>query len=260
MKLLHQGNQTLRLSYRQQLDYPPHLHNALEIILLTAGQATAIYGEQRIHLQAGDLFIVFPNQVHGYENSQHAEAYVLIAPTLPYLDAFYGNIAQKQPVYPVLSPQQWASADTQHLLQMAHADKNTCDQKVMQGYLLVLLGKLLPLLELRETDPGDTNAICRLLLFLNEHYTDPLSRQDIAQAVGYHQSYISHIFSSVLHTTLTSYITALRLDEARRLLTDTNLPVSRIAVSLGFGSLRSFNRVFSRQVGTTPTAYRKNNS
>lgn len=259
MKLLHQGNQKLKLSFRQPLDFPIHLHNAMEIVLLTAGQSTVIYGGQRLPLAAGDLFIAFPNQVHGYENSENTERYMLIVPATPYLDAFRGTLEQKQPVYPILSRQQWEKAGIQTLLDMALTDISACDHKVMQGYVLVLLGKLLPLLELTAAEPGDTDAVRELLLFLNDHYTEPLSRQDIARTVGYNESYISHIFSDTLHTTLTDYITALRLDDARRLLTDTTLTVSQIALSLGFGSIRSFNRVFSRQVGITPTAYRKNN-
>lgn len=256
MRLLHQGNQTLRLSYRHQLDFPIHLHNALELVWLTAGQSTAVYGGERIPLSPGELFIAFPNRTHGYEGSAGAEGYVLIVPMTPYLEPFRGMLEEKVPETPVLHKGQWEHTGVDKLLEMAAMDTPTASEKVMQGYILLILGKLLPLLSLKDAGSASSDATQALLLFINHHYAEPLSRQDIAQAIGYNESYISHIFSDVLHTTLTDYITSLRMQDARRLLTDTRLTVSQIALSLGFGSIRSFNRIFMKQTGMSPTAYR----
>lgn len=259
MKLLHQGNQKLILSYRQNFDFPMHLQNALELVWVTAGQTTVIYAGERRTLFPGDIFIAFPNQTHGYENSIAAQGYLLIVPMTPYLESFRSTLESQLPKSPVLKKEQWAHTAVGQFLEMAAKDAPNASQKVMQGYVMLILGKLLPLLSLQDSQSASSNATQALLLYINHHYTEPLTRQDIARAIGYHESYISHIFSDVLHTTLTDYITTLRLDDARRLLTDTRLTVSQIALSLGFGSIRTFNRVFLRQTGATPTAYRTNN-
>lgn len=259
MKLLHQGNQKLRLSYGHAFDYPAHLHNALELVLLTRGQTTALCDGVHYPLEKGDLFVAFPGQVHGYENSQNTEGFVLIVPCVPFLEPFRATLEHKKPVSPVLRKGAWQDTSLDTLLQMALFDREHPDRKVVQGYIMTLTGKILALYPLRERSVGDTDGVRELLLFINDHYAEPLSRQDIARAVGYNESYISHIFSDTLHTTLTEYILSLRLSDARRLLTDTDMTVSRIALSLGFGSIRSFNRVFLRHTGMTPTAFRKNN-
>lgn len=259
MKLLHQGNQKLRLSYGQSFDYPTHLHNALELVLLTRGQTTVLCETGRITLEKGDLFVAFPGQIHGYENSQNTEGFVMIVPMLPYLEGFRGVLEHKKPTYPVLHKHQWQDTSLDTLLQMALFDKNHPDRKVMQGYIMTLTGKILALYPLRERSMVDAQGIQGLLLYINNHFREPLSRGDIAQAVGYNESYVSHIFKDTLRTTLTDYITALRLDEAKTLLRDTDRTVSDIAENLGFGSIRSFNRIFLRNTGMTPTAFRKNN-
>lgn len=257
MKLLHQGQYRLRLVLSQNVDYPPHLHNALELVLLSRGSATALCDGGQMHLEPGDLFVAFPGQVHGYENSQNVKAFVLIAPMVPYLEPFRAQLEHRLPRYPVLKRRQWEGSSLDTLLQMALFDKDHPDGKVIQGYIMTLIGKLLPLFDLEERKPGDADGLRELLSFVNDHFREPLSRREIARAVGYSESYISHLFADDLHTTLTGYITALRLDEAKRLLRDTDQTVSQIALSLGFGSIRSFNRVFLRQQGCTPTAYRK---
>lgn len=258
MKLLHQGQQRLRLTYSHSLDYPAHLHHALELVLLTRGSATVFCDGGQYFLEKGDLFVAFPGQVHSYENSQNAVGFVLIVPMQPYLEGFRGILEHKKPTDPVLHKHQWQESALDTLLEMALCDNAHPDRKVMQGYILAIVGKLLPLLQLRQRSAGDSDGVRELLLYINSHYREPLSRSDIARAVGYNESYISHIFADTLHTTLTAYITALRIDEAEDLLKGTDRTVSDIAVSLGFGSIRTFNRTFFAATGMTPRAYRTN--
>ena len=257
MKLLHQGQQRLRLTCSRCLDYPAHLHHALEVVLMNRGSATVFCDGNSYNLEKGDLFVAFPGQVHSYENSQNADAFVLIVPMLPYLESFRGILEHKKPESPVLGKGIWQNTSLDTLLQMALFDKEHPDRNVMQGYIMTIVGKLLPLLQLRERSAGDTDGVREILLYINEHYREPISRSDIARAVGYNESYISHIFADTLHTTLTAYITALRMDEAKALLKSTTRTVSDIAMSLGFGSIRSFNRIFQAEMGMTPCQFRK---
>lgn len=256
MKLLHQGNHLLSFSYRHSLDFPVHLHNALELTFLTAGSTTVIYGSKRIPLAPGALFIAFPNQVHGYENSAGAEGYVLIVPTTPYLTAYLSDLDGKLPANPLLPKGHWEHTGIPQLMEILYQDWGCVSQHVIQGYLLAIVGKLLPLLVLQASPSGCADALQSVLHFLNDHYTEPLTRKTIAQAVGYNESHISHIFSDTLKITLTEYITSLRINDALELLKSTSLTISQIALSAGFGSIRSFNRVFLRQTGMTPTEYR----
>ena len=126
----------------------------------------------------------------------------------------------------------------------------------MQAYMQVIFGKLLPLLPLCRAEDGKNEAVRVLLEFVGENYRRPLTRGEVARAVGYHENYISHIFSETLHTTLPGYLGALRVYDASAMLLETDLPVAQIAAELGFGSIRNFNRVFQMEMGTSPRAYR----
>lgn len=57
---------------------------------------------------------------------------------------------------------------------------------------------------------------------------------------------------------LGDYINELRVRDAKQLLEAGEMPISEIAFEVGFESLRSFNRVFYKQTGMTPTDYRTN--
>lgn len=256
MKLLHQGNHQFRFYVPKTLDYPIHLHNALEIIVLTGGSASLLYGNTRLSLSGGDVFVCFPNRVHGYEGSTDVTGYVLIIPVNPYLNVYSGTLEQKHPSDPLLHRGQWEHTGLLQLLNIAYQEQTQVSKAVIQGYLLVIVGKLLSLLTLTQAPSGSADVLQAVLLYLNDHYTQPITRKTIAKAVGCNESYISHIFADTFQSTLTDYITSLRMGDALELLANTSQSVSQIALSLGFGSIRSFNRVFFSRMHMSPTAYR----
>lgn len=240
-----------------KLDFLPHLHDAIEIVYLKSGSSVFLYGNEKMSLEAGDIFICFPNQIHGYENSKDIQLYLMVLQVQPYLSAYRKLLTEKLPICPYLKKGQWQSEGLEQLLELALADKNTASEEVMRGYFQAIVGKLLSWLPLQDAHMVAEDALRSVLLYISSHYTEPLSRQKIAKAVGYNESYISHMFAESLHTTLPDYIHSLRMADANRLLTQTDLSVSRIALDLGFGSLRNFNRVFLKWHGITPSQYRR---
>lgn len=257
MKILYERKDRFVFRYTDHLDFPPHLHDAVELVYLKSGKSLFMHGNEKTWLEAGDIFVSFPNRIHGYENSADTRLYLLILPVKPYLAAYRKLLTEKVPQKPYLKKGDWSAESIESLLQLALADKDTASEDVMQGYFQVLIGKLLDMLTLQEADAATDDALRSVLLYINDHYTEPLSRKQIAKAVGYNESYISHLFAQTLKTSLPDYIHSLRLNDATQLLSQTDESVTRIALDLGFGSLRNFNRVFLKEKGMTPSQYRQ---
>lgn len=257
MKLLYEGNRGFDMKYRiKKLDFPLHIHNAVEIFLFTAGESTVQYGEESVRLSKGDAFVSFPNQVHGYRDSVDIEGYLFILPVKPYLSPFYNTLTKKVPVRPYLKENEWDRQQILALSELAYRDLPSASETVMQGYLMAIFGKLLDAFELTEVQSGTDEMLRKIVQYLDEHYREPLTRSSVAEAVGYNESHISHIFSRKLKTTLPEYINSLRVYDATKLLMETNLSVTDIASTLSFGSVRNFNRVFLKETGRSPREYR----
>lgn len=256
MKLLHQGNHSFQFHTVSNLDYTVHVHNAVEIVVALSGTSRVLCGREHYALAAGDVFISFPNRVHGYEDSRDFRGYLLILPLQPHLTPYRSQLTGKLPVTPLLHRQDWDFDRFLTLLELAHGEKDSCGEAVLQAYLQVMVGKLLQQLTLVDAQAVPADALASVLMYVNQNYTTPVSREAVAKATGYTPGYISHLFRDALGTSLTDYITALRLLDARNMLADTALSVSRIAMQLGFGSIRSFNRVFAQKEGCSPTLYR----
>ena len=255
MRPFYEQIKPIRANRQNQLDFPLHLHDAVEIVYVLQGSSTVLLENQRLPLAVGDLFLSFPNQVHGYENSRNFLGYVIVM-TSQSLPAFQSLLKENQPMNPILHPEGAVAENLRALLALMWADRHTDSPTLLQGYGQVLLSKILPLFHL--TTNAQTSGVLQAVLHhINLHYKEPLTRDEIATAVGYSPGHISHIFTEAMGIGLTQYITMLRMDEARRLLRSTRLPVSHIAMQLGFSSIRSFNRFFSQRMRMTPTQYRK---
>lgn len=85
----------------------------------------------------------------------------------------------------------------------------------------------------------------------------PLSAVAIAEQYNCSVSYISHLFKRFCGMSVGQYIKSLRLRRARTLLEATNLPISDIAVTVGFCDANWFSTTFSKEYGMSPSAYRK---
>lgn len=255
--MLHQAHSSIRFQKQTSLAFPLHLHDVLEVVFLHRGSARVLGSAQSLLLQAGDVFVSFPDQPHGYEELEPVTCDVLIVPSA-FLPAWRSLLLQRRPAESVLRQGQWEHTGLQTLLELLRSESADLSEPLLQGYATVIAGKLLPCLQLVAAPDGGNDTLHRLLVYVNQHYREPLTRAELAGAVGYNESYVSHLFSRQLGTTLTDYITALRLRDARALLQEADMTVSQLCLLLGFGSIRSFNRAFLKAYGCAPSELRKN--
>lgn len=258
MRLLYQDKDRYSFSDRRKrpLDYPLHLHGAVEMVFLTEGSCRVTNDGESILLEAGDVFISFPNQVHSYAQSRDTEGYLLILPLKPWLQSYYQSLTHYVPVTAHLRKGQWEHSGLPQIIEQACRDKDIAPDQVMQGYFQVIVGKLLELLELKERSARSDEGVWSVLSYIHGHYQEPLTRKGIALALGYNESYISHFFSENVKMSLGDYIQSLRVEDALHLLESTEMPIARIAAQTGFGSIRSFNRAFREIIGQSPREYR----
>ena len=98
--------------------------------------------------------------------------------------------------------------------------------------------------------------IRRSLIYVDEHLSDTITRDDIAGALHISPAYFSRLFHSMIGTSFENYVMHRRIDNAKRLLQSTYLSIGDVAQECGFGSRTFFNRAFMRIVGVTPSEYR----
>jgi len=93
--------------------------------------------------------------------------------------------------------------------------------------------------------------------FIQAHYMESsLSANDISAHVGITPSYFSSLFNELMQESVTSYLNRIRVEQAKKLLSDTKIPVKEIGASCGFASANVFGRVFKKYTDQSPSQYR----
>ena len=97
----------------------------------------------------------------------------------------------------------------------------------------------------------------KVLSYINTHYMEDITLEDLASHVHLSRHYLVHLFRNETGKTPFEFITSTRLEQAKRLLSCTNLSIAEIAIQCGFESSSYFCRRFRTAFGTTPRAFKK---
>lgn len=109
-----------------------------------------------------------------------------------------------------------------------------------------------------DTLPPQTSALVkRAIVYLHQNYARPLSRWEIAEAIGVSQDYLSRVFSRELGLSPWGYLNRYRIGQAKALLRGTNDSIRSIARQVGFKDQAYFSRVFHNLTGVSPQAFRE---
>lgn len=100
----------------------------------------------------------------------------------------------------------------------------------------------------------------KALQYISERYSYGITIEDIADYTGVSRSHLFRLFQAVLQQSPKEYLTSYRLKQACQLLKETDLSVAAIAHSAGFENNLYFSKAFKKEIGATPTGYRKEKS
>jgi AraC-like DNA-binding protein len=106
-------------------------------------------------------------------------------------------------------------------------------------------------------ESGAERYVRQAAAFMREHYDRPLRVADIAASVNLHPVYLQRVFKRSTGRSVMAYLTAFRIEKAKMLLRQTDIPAGDIADYVGIGSRQYFHDLFRKHTGMTPAAYRR---
>ncbi len=96
-----------------------------------------------------------------------------------------------------------------------------------------------------------------LLDLIAQHYADAMTLQQCAANLRVSIPYLSHLFSSAVGMTFKAYLTEVRVEKARELLSDPTQSISEVAFAVGYSSENCFRVAFRKATGLSPRAWRE---
>lgn len=103
--------------------------------------------------------------------------------------------------------------------------------------------------------PGRLSILA--VTYINQNYYRAIGLSDVAKYIHTNTAYLSRVFKQEMGIGISEYLNRLRVEQAARLLRETNLKISHVAERVGVADAHYFSSLFRRYTGTSPVMYRK---
>lgn len=255
-KVFRQIKKGISFTKGDTLDYPAHIHEDIELVFVKKGGGNAYCEGKKYMLEENAFFLVFPNQVHHYSESEKGEYIILILKSRDLLS--YGSVFQEGvPMTPV-----WENdiEDDEHISKLLETILEEFVKEgqstIVEAYLTALFGKLLKHYPMQKTRVAN-DTLSQILQYCAEHYKENISVEEVADKLRISRSTVSHLFNERLAMNFCDYINSLRLSDAVKLLKNGKKTITEVSDLSGFSTIRTFNRAFLKRYGISPSEYRK---
>lgn len=241
-----------------------HSHpNTTEMLYIVKGEGSTLVEGRRYPLSPGKIALYNPGV-------DHAETFDKDGPT-PYFyhlkfDEFViSGLAPSCLLPKGLSPTFSAGKDAKAIqtlmtLLFAEAESQRLGyDQVAQNLLLSIVLLTLRILDADHAsiEKADSDSlIVQIQQYIERHYAEKLSMQEVANHFHINYYYLSHLFKKQMGVSPSNYLTSFRINAACRLLSTTKLPIYRVAEMVGYANQSNFQTQFKRHKGMPPLQYR----
>ena len=231
---------------------PTHAHELSHFCFVLAGN----YRERiagRIFERAPSALVYYPPDVSHGEEHFTSGRHFLVEVDFKSLEIVrdYGA-GLNEPVLLDTNSSLWLA----HRMYQEFSDRDEFSPLALEGIsteLLIAASRK----DQRKTERNPPAWLGRLKEFLRQNFSEPPGLNELAKAVEVHPTHLARVFRQFERCTVGDYIREVRIDYARRRLTESREPLVQIALTAGFADQTHFTRSFKRVTGMTPTEFRR---
>ena len=236
--------------YANNNQYYAHFHSAIELMYVESGIICTMQDGVSTMVPAGHLIVNSSYMLHGYHTPESSRVIICTIPlsTVPGLRTV---LMQDSFSKGIVDVRDWK--ECRRILRMMADSANKHNECFCNSLAEALLAFLIDKVGLKENiASAESDLMKRILLYLEEHATEPITVAQAAAHFGYSAGRFSHIFNERIGCPFVRYVNSLRCKKAQQLLAQGEESLIDISTACGFSSLRTFHRVYKEFTGETP--------
>lgn len=258
-------------------DFPIHWHDEMEIVKVVYGTAKYIVDFKEYILNEGDILIIPPSSLHYFERFQDKNflgvTYIF---DQKLVDGGNFDTCSSKYINPIFNNDIYLPihilADEPHTQSLtiildkiilshdSHPDAYELHIKI--GFLEFInyfySNNYYHVYKSHDiTNERTTNLIKDITIYIEEHYSEKITLEMLANEANISVFYLSHIFRQYTNQTPIEYLNQYRLSTAANLLKTTDDSIMDISFECGYNNVSYFNRAFKSKYNMTPKEYRK---
>lgn len=245
-----------------------HWHQCVEFLYISQGYGIVVVDNQHYTARPGRLFIFPPFRLHKvhvddseknhyHRSTMHIEQSAVESnlQQFPRFQAQFSRLAASHAPAQAYDLNEHAEYMETVLAQFAALESREHYPADEVAFLVMQIMSLLPALP--STNAQQQTASAQIMQWLEQHYGEKFSLEDLAQDIGLSRSYTSRIFRQQTGGSIHEYLLTRRLKRSCDLLRTTEMSVEAIAGKVGFQEATYFITCFKRMMRQTPLQYRK---
>ncbi|MBE6584705.1 MAG: AraC family transcriptional regulator [Ruminococcaceae bacterium] len=236
-------------------EFGPSTRTHFLISLVTEGQAT-LYGKKKnVTFRDGDFIIMFPDVAYHYQ-AKDLWSLKWVGVGSADLGIFLERLGinKDRPIVKCRDPQ--SAEQLFDRIRDMSSDATPSSVMRMKSLLCELVAIISESCEAQNRVSLSVRS-AEILKIIAANYADELRVEDIARNYHLDRSYLERTFRRDTGKSIRETITDFRIKKAQSLLRDTDIPISDVAKSSGFGDRLYFSKFFHKKFGMTPSEYRK---
>lgn len=257
---------------RFELGYVPwHWHSECEFAYVTHGALEVDFAGGNVVVEAGESVFVASDQVHAMRSATSAACRmdnIVFSPDI--VSGSLYSVYHTKYVVPVLQNKEIGAialrkTDPQNIpaLEMLASAANTYASDAFSSEMRLRNILCEAWLRVAQTCSARNDAVSqqtgyikKLLSFVHENYTEPITLEDIAKGAAVSPRTCSRAFKNQLGTTAMEYLRQYRVGKAAQMLLETDLPITDVCYACGFSNPSHFTTTMKSAMGLSPAAYR----
>lgn len=260
-----------------------HSHDFIELVYVVGGQAGHVFEGECYRIQAGDVFIINPGEVHTYRTEPGESIEIINCLFTPELihESLLKELGVSQSmdyyyVHPFLNPRErfhlrlnLVGVSANQVLSLLEMMISEWEQH-SPGYLTIIKLQMLQLLvqlsrcyadsasKEKKTSRSTNHTILvrRITGFLERHFDKRLTIPDLCELFNMSSRQLNRVFKQETNQTVTERIHDIRIERAKQYLAEGDDKVIHVAHRVGYEDPAFFSQLFRRKVGCSPGQYR----
>lgn len=273
---IQSGEDIAVLKHQRYLFPLVHQHSFFELLYVYQGSCTNTIDDKTQKLGEGSMCIIPPSVSHSIavnddslvlnflvRSSTFNQSFTALLDSNDILSTFFGEIVYSNKYRKYLLFQ---TGNNNVLKNVALAMIEVAQQKgqyysrIMNGYFMVLMGTLLQdhedSIEYPDIYFEKYSIVPKLLNYIKSH-VDSVTLEDCAKRFHFNQRHLGRLLKKETGMTFPQLITDIKIDIAKDMLRLHSISLEELAVKLGYNDSSYFIRVFKKEVGCTPSDFRK---
>ena len=256
----------------------PHRHNYIEIIYVWSGTCIQIINDTKVEFTQGDVCILDTRTIHSVEKAGENDIIVNVLIRKEFFAAAFFNRMTKQGILAEFlinamakgqKTKQYLMFKTQGSTKFSGLMKDIlCEyycndfgkREVMESYIIILFAELLRIYRenpVHSDEPKKSDRkLFDILEYIENHYED-CTLSSVAQHFGFNEKYLTMLLKSRTGRSFVEHLQEQKLNRAKLLLMNTNLPVTEIITLCGYNNTNFFYKKFRISENCTPAEYRE---